>query len=393
MLTIDQSPEIGVRAVDASRGTQNSTVNAQWATRPDDQKFLSLEALAAHVEHNRAVRHAHVLNTRDLKIIADKADSEKLLFARHGGTLELNPTNWAFGQACTMAGAPAGYLRKLPAFLSGVNLQYGLATNREDVRAYYDMEKSELLALTSPEYGRIHDSSIVQAVQHMTARQPQWKVPGVMDWKTSTYNPYVDVTKDTTTLFASDRDVFMFLVDDTHPIEIGKLSNGEPDYIFRGFYAWNSAVGAKTAGIASFFLRGVCQNRNLWGVENFTEIKIRHTKYAANRWLREAIPALAQYANASPSRLLEGINNTKSAIVATDGKEGMKFLTETAGLTKPVAAKVLETCLREECHEATSVWDMCQGITATARAVVHQDARLDLEAVAGRLMKRAAGKV
>jgi hypothetical protein len=28
-------------------------------------------------------------------------------------------------------------------------------------------------------------------------------------------------------------------------------------------------VGAKTLGMASFYLRAVCQNRNLWGVEDF----------------------------------------------------------------------------------------------------------------------------
>ena len=42
------------------------------------------------------------------------------------------------------------------------------------------------------------------------------------------YDPEVPVTKDTTTLFASDRDIFVFLVDDRNPIEVGKLPNGEP---------------------------------------------------------------------------------------------------------------------------------------------------------------------
>ena len=78
-----------------------------------------------------------------------------------------------------------------------------------------------------------------------------WKVPGVLDWATMTHNPFVDVTKDTTTLYASDRDVFLFLVDDTHPIEAGRLPNGDPDLYFRGFYCWNSEVGSKTLGIAS----------------------------------------------------------------------------------------------------------------------------------------------
>ncbi len=87
-----------------------------------------------------------------------------------------------------------------------------------------------------------------------------WKVPGVLDWSSMTHNPYVDVTKETTTLYASDRDVFLFLVDDTHPIEAGRLSNGDPDLFFRGFYCWNSEVGSKTLGIASFYLRTVCAN-------------------------------------------------------------------------------------------------------------------------------------
>lgn len=50
-----------------------------------------------------------------------------------------------------------------------------------------------------------------------------------------THNPHVDITKETTTLYASDRDVFLFLVDDTHPIEAGRLPNGDPDLFFRGF--------------------------------------------------------------------------------------------------------------------------------------------------------------
>ncbi len=58
-----------------------------------------------------------------------------------------------------------------------------------------------------------------------------WKVPGVLDWATMTHNPFVDVTKDTTTLYASDRDVFLFLVDDTHPIEQDACQTATPTFI------------------------------------------------------------------------------------------------------------------------------------------------------------------
>ena len=80
----------------------------------------------------------------------------------------------------------------------------------------------------------------------------RWRNRRLGAWSTGIYNPLVDVTKDTTTLYASDRDVFLFLVDDMNPIEAGTLPDGSPDLFFRGFYCWNSEVGAKTLGIASF---------------------------------------------------------------------------------------------------------------------------------------------
>jgi hypothetical protein len=80
-----------------------------------------------------------------------------------------------------------------------------------------------------------------------------------------------------------------------NPIEAGRLPDGSPDLFFRGFYCWNSEVGAKTLGIASFYLRAVCQNRNLWGVEDFEEITIRDSKYAASRFAHEAAPALTRF--------------------------------------------------------------------------------------------------
>jgi len=148
----------------------------------------------------------------------------------------------------------------------------------------------------------------------------------MLDWSTGIYNPHVDVTKETTTLYASDRDVFLFLVDDLNPIEAGLLPDGSPDLYFRGFYCWNSEVGAKTLGIASFYLRAVCQNRNLWGVEDFQEITIRHSKYAASRFAHEAAPALSRFAESSPAPFIDGIRAAREQIVARSDEDRQDFL-------------------------------------------------------------------
>jgi hypothetical protein len=78
-----------------------------------------------------------------------------------------------------------------------------------------DNGRVELRAVTGPDYGRIWDHELVAAVMKIAGNgtgDTRWKVPGVLDWSTMTHNPFVDVTKDTTTLYASDRDVFLFLV-------------------------------------------------------------------------------------------------------------------------------------------------------------------------------------
>jgi hypothetical protein len=137
-------------------------------------------------------------------------------------------------------GAPAAYLRQLPAPLAGINLQYGLTNHRaEQIKTLETGDgRTELRAVTGPDYGRIYDHELVSAVQRIAGNgtgDTRWKVPGVLDWSTGIYNPRVDVTKETTTLYASDRDVFLFLVDDLNPIEAGLLPDGSPDLYFRGF--------------------------------------------------------------------------------------------------------------------------------------------------------------
>jgi len=225
----------------------------------------------------------------------------------------------------------------------------------------------------------------VQKIAGNGTGDTRWKVPGILDWSTGIYNPNVDISKNTTTLYASDRDVFVFLVDDLNPIEAGKLPNGDPDLFFRGFYCWNSEVGARTLGIASFYLRAVCQNRNLWGVENFEEITIRHSKYAASRFAAEAEPALIQFAESSPMPFINGIKAARERIVARNDEDRESFLRKRA-FSKVETTKIIDAVLAEEGRPPESIFDFVQGITRVARDKPHQDVRLEMEGKAKKLL-------
>ena len=396
MMTLNQNePAVssGFR-VDVSRGECVGRVSSEWYSRPDDERYLSLTTLHDAVRSRAELATARTVESRAVRVEASRDNAERLALIVPGREEPVSPTHWSFGQLCGLVGAPSSYMRQLPAPLAGINLQHGLRSHRAELVKTLEADdgRVELRAVTGPDYGRIWDHELVAAVQEIAGNgtgDTRWKIPGVLDWATMTHNPFVDVTAETTTLYASDRDVFLFLVDDTHPIEAGRLADGSPDLYFRGFYAWNSEVGSKTLGIASFYLRTVCQNRNLWGVEGFEEIAIRHSKYAASRFAHEAAPALTNFANSSPAPFVAGIKAARERIVANTSVDRETFLRK-RGFSKPETAKIVETVLNEEGHPPESVFDFVQGITALARGKAHQDTRLELEGKAKRLLERTA---
>ncbi|MEW6257531.1 DUF932 domain-containing protein [Xanthobacter sp. V2C-8] len=395
MQVLDAGRDVsGGYKVDVTRGERVGRVSSEWFARPDDERFLSLGELAAMVRGRADHSRSRLVETSRIHVEASRSNAERLALILPGADAPVEPNHWSFGQLAAQTGAPAAYLRQLPAALAGINLQYGLTAHRaEQIKTFETANgRVELRAVTGPDYGRIYDHELVEAVQRIAGNgtgDTRWKVPGVLDWSTGIYNPRVDITKDTTTLYASDRDVFLFLVDDLNPIEAGRLPDGSPDLYFRGFYCWNSEVGAKTLGIASFYLRAVCQNRNLWGVEDFQEITIRHSKYAASRFAHEAAPALTRFANSSPMPFVNGIKAAREKIVARTDEDRSDFL-RNRGFSKAETAKIIDTVLAEEGRKPESIFDFVQGITAVARDKPHQDARLDLEGRAKKLLDRAA---
>ncbi len=387
-----------------AHGIGNSAVSSQWFSRPDDQKFLSLDNMLAFKKNDAQRMTSRTVDTHKIQIIGefDEANPSRgdlrIEYADDNNRDHTNvPTNWSFGQLSQLSGAPAGYLKDLPAPLAADCIQWGLRYNRgrELVKVFGSQnDGGDLRAATGPDYGRIYDWEILEPIKQLVdASGGRWKVPGMMTGSRdglAVYDPDIPVSMETTTLFASDRDVFVFLVDDRNPIEVGKLPNGEPDLMFRGFYAWNSETGSKTAGIAAMYLRGVCMNRNLWGVENFQEIKIRHTKFAPDRFAMEARPALESFAHGSTATFVEGVQAAKAAKIAHDDESRLEFLSKRAGLSGRMAKAANARHLKEEGRPVETVWDAAQAITAIARDIPHQDARIEVEKKAGILLNKVA---
>ena len=378
-----------------SHGIGNTQVSKQWYNRPADERFTSLRDMLAHKRNDAAQLSSRIRNTHTLNIKSVCADDapifgDLILKSEHD---EQPLNNWSFGQLSQLAGAPAGYLKTLPSDMAADNLMWGLRHNRKNETVKTYGKRDELRAVTSESYGRIHDYQVIENCLKLS-EQGDWKIPGAMSRQLGDgrvmYDADYPVTPETTTLFASDRDCFIFLVDNYHPIEIGKLPNGDPDLVFRGFYAWNSEVGSKTAGVAAFYLRGICQNRCLWGVENFQEMTIRHTKNAPVRFAAEMQPALNSFANGSTSTFLEGVELARSVQIGKDEEAKLEFLQKRGGLSKSLARAANARHLEEEGRPVENAWDAVQAITAVARDIPNNDTRLTVERGAGAILDKIA---
>lgn len=353
----------------------------QWASRPDDQRFVSLIDMQQRMNYVRDHSNARAVSSRAIELMP-QGDDHRGLAVVVGDEHVYNPTHHSFAQLAQLAEAPAAYLRTLPSELAADALNYGLGFKRgvADVGVLlYKDGTSELRAATGPNYGRIWNADIIKSLTDHVGDgiSGSWRVPGE-------FGQAVEVTKANTTLYASDRDMFVFLADEEHRIEMPNRRHGANGSLARGFFCWNSEVGDKTFGIATFLFDYVCCNRIVWGAEGFSEIRLRHTTSAPDRWLEEIAPVLLSYSAASAAPVEQQIRNAQQKRVDDDLDTFLK--TRFSG-TQATAIKAAHE--REENRPIETLWDVVTGITAYAKTIEYQDDRVAIERSAGKILNLA----
>jgi hypothetical protein len=166
--TVDAARNVGAGyKVDVSRGQRIGRVSSEWFSRPADERYLSLSELFGAVSGRAERSRTRTVESAAIRVEANRDDAERLTLLLPGEEVPLAPTHWSFGQLTTMIGAPATYLRQLPAPLAAINLQYGLSSHRAELIKTLEVEEGrlELRAVTGPDYGRIFDHELVAAVQ------------------------------------------------------------------------------------------------------------------------------------------------------------------------------------------------------------------------------------
>jgi len=378
--------------------------SAQWRQRPPDERYKTLEDLFAATDARRwrsqeanhfplANYHVSVVEGGDLDgslYIATLNDDKPALF-----------TNWSFNQFNRRVRGPdIEWLRRMPGQVSADALNASLvnapADEDEDegstklTKLYYAQPTDDepggwVRAITSPTYGRVYDSQVVKAVMDINL-DGRWVVPGKVAGQGMNDN-FEEVTKENTTLYASDRDVWVFLVDEMHPVEV------DGELFFRGFITSNSEVGRARFMLRTFLFQAVCQNRCIWGVSEVKELSFRHTSQAPSRFIEEAEPRLLEFSEASTRGIEAGIHRAKAVTVADDKPGAVKWL-EDRGFSKRESFVLGE--LAEQAQDIgssgdpTNLWNLTCAGTAYARVIDYTDDRVAFEVKVGGLLDQYA---
>jgi hypothetical protein len=357
----------------------------EWFKRPDDERYLSLPDLHTATFNRKHMSRIATTTTRNL--LARGSEERGGFFHLENDELgALAPTHWSLGQLAMLSHTPTKWIREIatvpagPAFAAhavNLGLLHLLKSERVQImRRETGEERGELRCIVGPDYGRIYDHQVVEAVMRVTT-DGRWHVPSA---SYQSRNP-----KRATTLYASDRDVFIFLVDEKNPVEV--TVDGSPRFLFRGFMVWNSEVGHHTFGFMTFLYDHVCDNRTIWGAREVRELRIKHTKNAPERFEREVTPMLQAYAEASVLDVEAQLERAARKKLGSTDEDVLSFLRK-HDFSKREGEKIVEMAKQEE-GGARTVWEIVNGGTALARSIPHADERVKLEKRVSSLLRVA----
>lgn len=345
----------------------------QWASRPADERFPSLQDLYSACKGYASQAVEKVANVAELRVEAVNEDVQ--LVGRQGVPSLL--THWAFGQLSARVGAPASYLRELPATLASQNLNHGLkayADKSDTASLLFHQNGGVLLrAFTSEQYSRIWNWEVAERLLRLQAYGWEPARPDIRQ-----------ETGDFPALYASDHDMFAFIRNSTARI----AEPGNPDGLQRGVIVENSEVGASALKLTRFLYREMCGNHIIWGASRVLEISVRHVGDTRNRWHDYAYE-LKRYAEAGASEEEGRIAAARHAVIA-DTKEGVLdrlFGMRSLGLSRKLIASGYEACVPEQDGSPNTVWGMVQGLTRHSQILPYADARTAVDRSAGKLLE------
>lgn len=367
----------------------------EWANRPADERFETLKDLylATYFSYQNAQQQDIPLNETHVTTVG----SNLLLVAREN-TYRFN--HWSFGQLATKVGAPASYLRSLPAELAAQNLNHGLDRSADEAQIYFDKGSFTARAITSTKYGRLPNHEIAAKI---LALPGNWRTPPArpaMPGQPGTRKATAEDVQVATNiqigddiapagLYASDRNMFIFMVNPDQRIE-----DGSDGGLSRGFFIRNSEVGDANWELFMFLYRYTCGNHIIWGAEQVKRFKRKHLGRGVRvRALENIQGDLKTYTDSSMEDDRQRMVQAKNLVLGANLDEITELVFEKKQLlTKKNVEGAYEAAEQHSDVDGDprTAWGFAQGITRISQVLPYADERNALDQAASKILALAA---
>jgi hypothetical protein len=394
----------------------------EWAKRPADQRFWNLDEMMAATTQSRTdsreltvdMDSTHAVGwSRGSRVLGEGVklrlggEAGDALHDKYGS--RMTPfTNWSFGQLCRTIGAPASYLQSLDPSTAADCVNEGLSKWRakgfDSREALLHMNGSpKLKSLTSDRYVRVWNSEIVSRLGHLHAQG--WRVPPARPSSQEGERTRIATEADCLNfgtrsvlsvkpgdkiapagLYASDHDMFAFLINPEAVIENGMSPGG----MRRGTMIRQSEVGECSIWKLDFLFDTVCGNHIVWGAQDVSETRVRHTGSAHDRW-EAIVRQVTESVDAGAHEQEAKIRDAQSFMLGNDEDEVIDFLFGKRLVAKRTARQAY--ALAEEHSDVhgdpRTAWGFVSGLTRLSQDTTFADKRTDLDLVAGKILAKA----
>jgi len=358
----------------------------QWSSRPADQRFNSLEELQAKVDRSQQLAiQIPKIQLGSLRVEAQAttpgaAPNSLVLVGKKNVPAAM--THWAFGQLCSDLGIPAHYLRRLPPTMAAQNVNHWLAKPEfQTVEAKMLLESNGhhlVRSLTSNDYGRIWNAQLVRALRLLVQRNPKWQpAPAACDGSRG--------------LYASEEDMFTFLVDNTR-----KIFEKQEGGLGRFFMMSNSEVGKSSLWLMMGYYEWICGNHRIIGAQDIVEIRLRHTKNtqaAITDKMGEMMQRCIDGDARKDEELIERAHLIELGRNKTELVEAVWSMAKRPPvLTRNLISDSFDLAEREETRYGapTTLWGFTGGMTQLARDLPNASKRFEIDRAAGKLLQLVA---
>ena len=363
---------IGVSAVTAY------TAHREWATRPPDERYASVQALyeAARARRVRTEERDH----RDRRLQDRGGGDRRARPARRVGShgrpdaLELRAARHHRRRAAEVPphAARADRLRRDQPRAAAA------ASRRSTSCSSIGPHPWTVHAITSPRYARVHHDELAGRVLDLMAAHPAWHLP--LGYKDGVFG----AERVPSGAYLGDRDMFLFLVDGNRDLD--DPTDASHAGLFRGFILRNSDVGAAALTLDVFLFRAVCGESHHLGLSARGRLPaparggVDSGRVDAPRLRASARPSTPTRPPIAPCSC--GPRPRSSVRRAT--RCSTRSL-QRLDLSQKQAAEAYTLAEQHETNPR-SVWGYVQGLTRLSQRTPWQDGRFALDRAASRLL-------